>query len=264
MSAVRYEVLGSTATLTLDNPEKRNSINDELLDGLIAGLSAAEADRGVRSIVLTHNGGTFCAGADLSSAGKGDEELSPMERQRTLGLKAAALNRTMLTSSKPIIAAIHGHVRAGGMGFVACSDFVVAGPSATFGLSEVRIGVVAAMIGPIVLSRLGDRVAADWFLRGSAVSAQVAAAAGFVTRAVDGDIVTVEAAVEEILDDLRKASPKALAASKSLVNRGVISRIDREIDEMLELSASFFVSEEATVGMQAFLQKKAPAWVVDE
>ncbi len=263
MSAVRYEVQGSTASLTLDNPEKRNAINDEMLDGLIAGLAAAEADGGVRSIVLTHTGGTFCAGADLSTAGKGDEKLSPIERQRTLGLKAAALNRSMLTSHKPIIAAIHGHVRAGGMGFVAASDFVVAGPSATFGLSEVRIGVVAAMIGPIVLARLSDRVAADWFFRGGAVTAQDAAAAGFVTRAVDGDMVTVEAAVEEILGDLRKASPKALAASKALVNRRVISRMDQEIDEMLELSAGFFVSEEAQAGMQAFLQKKAPAWVVD-
>lgn len=264
MSSVRYEVEGSTAVLTLDNPEKRNAITDELLDGLIDGIDAAEADHSVRSIVLTHTGNTFCAGADLTSAGKGSESLSPTERQRASGLKAAGLNRKMLTSTKPIIAALHGHVRAGGMGFVSCCDFVVAGPKATFGLSEVRIGVVAAMIGPAVLSRLGDRVAAEWMLRGSAVSAEEAAHAGFITRAVDGENETVEQAVAEILSDLRKAAPRALAASKELVNRRVLARMDRENDEMLDLSARFFVGEDAKAGMQAFLQKTSPPWVVEE
>lgn len=267
MSPVQYAVTGSTATLTLDSPENRNAITPALLEGIADGLAAAVADEAVRSIVLTHTGGTFCAGADLKAASNREtsgENISPEERQRQTSRQASGSFRSLLECPKPIIAVINGHVRAGGMGFAAGCDFVVAGPKATFGLSEVRIGVVAAMIGPPVLARLGDRVAAEWILRGGPVSAQEAAAAGFITRAVDGEGVTVEQAVEEILSDLRKAAPAALAASKELVNRPTLERVRRDEEEMIALSARFFSSPEAAAGMGAFLQKTAPPWVVEQ
>ncbi|GAA1323623.1 enoyl-CoA hydratase-related protein [Leucobacter albus] len=283
MTSVRYEVSGSTATITLDNPEKRNAINPEMLAGLRSGLAAAEADAAVRAVVLTHTGNTFCAGADLSGQAVGESEASPEERLRESGAQAAEVTRLLAESPRPIIAAIHGHVRAGGMGFVASCDFVVAGPRATFGLSEVRIGVVAAIISPPVLARLGDRVAAEWMLRGGAVSAAEAAAAGFVTRAVGGagaeagaagaaagagagagaGEAAVAEAVGEILADLRKAAPGALAASKRLVNRALLARLDAETDEMIELSASGFASAEGQAGIQSFLQRTAPPWVLE-
>jgi enoyl-CoA hydratase len=169
----------------------------------------------------------------------------------------------MLASSKPIIGAINGHVRAGGMGFVGCCDFVVAGPKATFGLSEVRIGVVAAVISAPVLSRLGDRVASEWMLRGGAVSVTEAAAAGFITRAVDGEATTVEQAVEEILVDLRKAAPHALAVSKKIANRRVLDRYDRDLEEMLDISVAFFLGDDAKAGIAAFMQKTSPPWAID-
>lgn len=281
MTSVRYEVSGSTATITLDNPEKRNAITPEMLAGLRSGLAAAGADAAVRAVVLTHTGNTFCAGADLSGQAVGESEASPEERLRESGAQAAAVTRLLAESPRPIIAAIHGHVRAGGMGFVASCDFVVAGPRATFGLSEVRIGVVAAIISPPVLARLGDRVAAEWMLRGGAVSAAEAAAAGFVTRAVGGagaagaaagsgagagagaGEAAVAEAVGEILADLRKAAPGALAASKRLVNRALLARMDAETDEMIELSASGFASAEGQAGIQSFLQRTAPPWVLE-
>lgn len=267
MNPVRYAVSGSTATLTLDSPENRNAITPALLDGIVDGLTAAATDEAVRSIVVTHTGGTFCAGADLKAASNreasGGNRVSAEERQRQSSSQASATFRALLECPKPIIAAINGHVRAGGMGLVAGCDFVVAGPKATFGLSEVRIGVVAAMIGPPVLARISDRVAADWMLRGRPVSAAEAAAAGFITLAVDGNEVTGEQAVEEILSDLRKAAPSALAASKELVNRAALDRARRDEAEMIALSARFFSSPEATAGMGAFLQKTAPPWVMD-
>lgn len=263
MTAVTYEVDGSAAILTLDNPEKRNAITADMLAGITAGVAAAEADPSVRAIVLTHTGNTFCAGADLTGPVAGGGSASPVERIRASGEQAAAVNRLLAESSRPVVAAIHGHVRAGGMGFVASCDIVVAGPKATFGLSEVRIGVVAAIISSPVLSRIGDRVAAEWLLRGGPVSAAEAAAAGFITRAVDGESVSVDDAVESILDDLRKAAPGALAASKRLVNRRMLSRMDEEIDAMLDLSANGFASEEGQAGIQSFLQRTAPPWVLE-
>lgn len=259
MNAAQYEVTGSTATITLDIPEKRNAITDELLEDITAGVRAAERDTGVRAIVLTHTGTTFCAGADLTGP-VADSSEHPTERIARSGAQAAAVYRLLAESPRPIIAAINGHVRAGGMGFVACSDFVVAGPRATFGLSEVRIGVVAAIISPPVLSRISDRIAADWLLRGGAVTAMEAAAAGFVTRAVDDDTVSVDDAVTEILADLRKAAPAALAAAKRLVNREMIARMDRETDAMIKLSAEAFSNAEGQAGIQSFLQRTAPPW----
>lgn len=269
MSPVRYEVDGSTATLTFDSPENRNAMTPQLLEGLLDGLTRAEGDGSVRAVVLTHTGNVFCAGADLkgqsstSSGDTGESEKSKEVILRERGTFANGVVRKLVSCSKPVIAAIHGHVRAGGMGFVAACDVVIAGPKATFGLSEVRIGVVAAMIAPSVLSRLDGRTAAEWFLRGHVSSAEEAAQVGFISRAVDGAGVTVDEAVEEVLVDLRAAAPRALAASKKLVNRDVLARIDRESEEMIELSGSFFGAEDARAGMAAFFEKKSPPWVVD-
>lgn len=265
MSAVRYEVAGSTATITLDNPEKRNAITPELLAGITSGLAAAEANTAVRAIVLTHTGNTFCAGADLTAQRTAEATATdnPVARLRASGESAAAVMRLLAESPRPIIAAVNGHVRAGGMGFAASCDFVVAGPRATFGLSEVRIGVVAAIISPPVLSRIGDRVAAEWLLRGGPVSAGEAAAAGFITRAVGDEGTSVNSAVGEILADLRRAAPGALAASKRLVNRGMLARFDAETEEMLDLSAAGFSSAEGQAGIQSFLQRTAPPWNLD-
>lgn len=276
MSVVRYSVDGSTATITLDSPHNRNAITQALLDGISEGLEQAGADEAVRSIVLTHTGNVFCAGADLRDSA---DASAPQERGRA----ANTVIRKLLTCPKPIIAAVHGHVRAGGMGFAAACDMVVAGPRASFGLSEVRIGVVAAMIAPVVLARLDDRTAADWLLRARTVSAEEAEDAGFITRAItagqsgagtagqntdtagsDADTARadVDTAVEEILADLRRGAPKALAASKSIVNQRVLAEMDRREGEMIEFSGQFFTGDDARAGMQAFLDKTNPPWVV--
>ena len=261
MNAINYEVIGSTAWITLDSPERRNAITAELLEQFAAALGTANADQGVRAVVLGHTGSTFCAGADLSGAP--NEGTDPRERQMQLSKMTSAAFRSLLESPKPVIGAINGHVRAGGMGFAAGCDFVVAGPQATFGLSEVRLGLVAAMIAPPVLARLNDRHAADWMLRGRTVSAKEAAAAGFITQAVDGVDTTVEQAVTAILADLRLSAPAALAASKQLLNARVLRRWEREADDMIELSAHFFTAPDAAAGMRAFREKTAAPWVLD-
>lgn len=264
MSIATYAVTGSTATITLDSPKNRNAITQALLDGISDGLSQATADDTVRSIVLTHTGTVFCAGADLKETSGGDSGSSSQSDQRSRGQAANAVIREILTCPKPVIGAISGHVRAGGMGFTAACDMVVAGPKATFGLSEVRIGVVAALIAPVVLARLDDRTAMDWFLRARIVSPAEAKDAGFITQALAAEGSSVEEAVEEILADLRKAAPRALAASKNIVNRDVLESMDRHESDMIELSSQFFSADDAKAGMQSFIEKTTPPWVLSE
>lgn len=257
MSVVDYTLDGSTAVVTLDSPENRNAISRALLEGLDSAVARASADEAVRSIVLTHTGTVFCAGADLneSSHPAGGEGT-----RQNRGQAANSVIRSLLSCPKPIIGAIHGHVRAGGMGFVAACDLVVAGPKATFGLSEVRIGVVAAMIAPVVLARLGDRTAADWLLRARTVSPAEAQAAGFISHAVGADEGSVDDAVADILADLRKGAPRALAASKALVNRAILEHLDAREAEMIDLSGRFFASSDAEAGIKAFFDRTTPPW----
>lgn len=256
MSVVTYTVKGSTATITLDSPHNRNAISEALLEGIDEGISQAVEDEAVRSLVLTHTGTVFSAGADLKGSSK---TADPRARAQA----ANSVIRRLLTCPKPVIGAINGHVRAGGMGFTAACDMVVAGPQATFGLSEVRIGVVAAMIAPVVLARLDDRTAADWLLRARTVTAQEAMTAGFITHALPADGPSVDDVVDDILADLRKGAPQALAASKSIVNRAVLAAMDSREAEMIDLSGQFFSSSDAKAGMQAFFDKTPPPWVVE-
>lgn len=137
---VSYSVVGAVVRLTLDSPHNRNALSSTLVGQLRAGLAAAAANPDVRAVVLGHTGGTFCAGADLSEATTGDPQQAAVGRAHEL----VALLRAIVECPVPVIAAIDGHVRAGGMGLVGACDIAIAGPRSTFALTEVRIGVAPA------------------------------------------------------------------------------------------------------------------------
>ncbi|MBV9351984.1 MAG: enoyl-CoA hydratase family protein, partial [Mycobacterium sp.] len=174
------EYAGSTDTgkpyarLTLDSPHNRNALSTALVRQLHQGLRDAAADSAVRAVVLGHTGGTFCAGADLAEAAGGDPFDMAADRAREL----AALLRNIVESPLPVIAAIDGHVRAGGMGLVGACDIAVAGPRSTFALTEARIGVAPAIISLTLLPKMSARAAARYFLTGETFSAIDAAAIG--------------------------------------------------------------------------------------
>ncbi|AWK71611.1 enoyl-CoA hydratase [Rhodococcus oxybenzonivorans] len=244
---VRYEVSRGFATLTLDSPHNRNAISGRLVDQLLQGLRDAAADNDVRGVVLTHTGGTFCAGADLSETG-GDV------RSRTRQM--AELLRAIVELPKPVVARIDGHVRAGGMGLVGACDIAVAGPRSTFALTEVRLGLAASIISLTVLPRIDARAAGRYFLTGEKFGAHEAEAIGLISEsAQDPDDI-----VEEILDQFRQASPQGLAESKALITKALLADFDRYTDELTAQSARLFESEEAREGMMAFLQKRPPTW----
>lgn len=240
------------ARLTLDSPRNRNALSTTLVSQLHQGLRDAAADPAVRAIVLGHTGGTFCAGADLSEASGGDPFEMAAERAR----EAAALLRAIVESPLPVIGAIDGHVRAGGMGLVGACDIAVAGPRSTFALTEARIGVAPSIISLTLLPKMSARAAARYFLTGETFDAAVAAEIGLVTLAADD----VDATAASLVADIGRASPQGLAASKALTTAAVLAGFDRDAGQLSADSARLFVSDEAREGMLAFLQKRPPRW----
>ena len=249
---VSYTVDGAVARLTLDSPHNRNALSARLVGQLHDGLRRATGDPAVRAVVLGHTGGTFCAGADLSEASGGDPFDAALGRAREL----TATLRAIVECPVPVIAAVDGHVRAGGMGLVGACDIAIAGPRATFALTEARIGVAPAIISLTLLPKLSPRAAARYFVTGETFGAEQAARVGLVTEATDD----VAAAVDAITADLATASPQGLAASKALTTSAVLAGFDRDAERLAADSARLFVSEEAREGMQAFLEKRPPRW----
>ncbi|MGB9222743.1 enoyl-CoA hydratase family protein [Mycobacterium sp.] len=240
------------AKLTLNSPHNRNALSTGLVSQLHLGLRDAAADPAVRVVVLGHTGGTFCAGADLSQASGGDPHDMAVERGREM----AALMRAIVESPRPVIAAINGHVRAGGFGLVGACDIAVAGPASSFALTEARIGVAPAIISLTLLPKMSARAAARYYLTGEKFDAGEAAAIGLITMAVED----VDAAVASLVADIGKGSPQGLAASKALTTAAVLEGFDRDAERLAEESARLFVSDEAHEGMLAFLEKRAPNW----
>ncbi|MGZ4512273.1 MAG: enoyl-CoA hydratase family protein [Mycobacterium sp.] len=243
---------GPFARLTLNSPHNRNALSTVLVEQLHHGLRDAAADPAVRAVVLGHTGNTFCAGADLSEASGGDPFDMALARAREL----TAVLRAIVSSPLPVVAAIDGHVRAGGFGLVGACDIAVAGPRSTFALTEARIGVAPAIISLTLLPKLSPRAAARYYLTGETFGAGEAADIGLITMAAED----VEAAVGGLLADVGRGSPQGLAASKALTTAAVLEGFDRDAERLAEESARLFVSDEAREGMLAFLQKRAPSW----
>ncbi|WP_335933775.1 enoyl-CoA hydratase family protein [Streptomyces sp. PTD5-9] len=232
-------------TLTLDSPGNRNALSAALVGELSGALAACAADDAVRAVVLTHTGNTFCAGADLAA---------PPDPAAFV-----ALMRGIVALPKPVVARVTGHVRAGGLGLLSACDISVAGPGASFALTESRLGLAPAVISLPLLPRTEPRAAARYYLTGERFDAAEAARVGLVTLATEDD---VDQALAPVLDGLRRASPQGLAASKELVTATVLENFDRYAEDLIARSAELFASAEAREGMTAFLERRDPAWVL--
>lgn len=251
-SLVHYSVEGSVARLTLDSPDNRNALSTALVSQLHQGFTDATEEAGVRAVVLDHSGGTFCAGADLAEAAGRDPGDVAADRAREL----TRLLRRILQLPLPVIAAIDGHVRAGGLGLVGASDIAVAGQASTFALTEARIGVAPSIISLTLLPKMTARAAGRYFLTGEKFGADEAADIGLITVATDDVAATVAGLTAEI----GRGSPQGLATSKALTTAPILEAFDRHAEELTEQSARLFVSEDAREGMLAFLHKRPPRW----
>lgn len=249
---VRYELRGGAAYLTIDSPHNRNAISERLLADLSAGLDRAGSDDGARAVVLTHAGGTFCAGADLKEAAANGAGADP--KSRTLAMIGAM--RGVIECPKPVIAQVDGHVRAGGFGLIGSCDFVFAGPASSFAVTETRIGVAPAMVSLVLLPHLPSRVASSLLLTGRKFDAAQAAGYGLITAAVDDPA----AAVADQLAELQLCSPQGLRETKQILWHDVLASFDARSEPLADQSSRLFGSPESVEGITAFLQKRAPSW----
>jgi len=239
-------------TATLADVESRNALGPELVEGLREAVAAAGADPTVRALVVTNTGTTFCAGANLKQR-SGSSQRGP----RSGGFEE--LLHEIQTSPTPIVGRIAGHVVGGGNGLAAALDISIAADHVKFGFSEVRLGVAPAIISVVCLPKMRPGEAMEAFLRGHRFSASRAAELGLINRAVPAD--QLDAAVEEVLADLRKGGPRALGFAKRLVHEVPRMTTKDAFQWATALSNQLFAGDEAREGMAAFLQKRDPAWV---
>ena len=255
MTAVRVETDAGVMTVTLADVENRNALGAALLQGLHDAIAAANADAAVRAVVITNEGSTFCAGANL-------KERSGAKRTDAPSVGFEQVLNAIQTSPTPIIGRIAGHVVGGGNGLASALDISIASEDVKFGFTEVRLGVAPAIISVVCLPKMRSGEAMEAFLRGNRFPASQAAALGLINRAVPAD--QLDAAVEEVLADLRKGGPQALGFAKSLVYQ--VPRMDQKeaFRWTSRLSAELFAGEEAKEGMAAFLGRRKASWAAED
>jgi enoyl-CoA hydratase/methylglutaconyl-CoA hydratase len=242
---VQYAVSDAVATVTLDSPHNRNALSRQLVSELAARLDQAGADPDVKVVLLRSSGRVFCSGADLSEAASGGME----DGTRAI----VALQRALVAMGKAVVCEVAGPVRAGGIGLVAAADVAIVSQDATFALTEVKLGLAAAIISLTVHHRMTPRGAALATLGGEVFGGAEAAAYGLVTKAVPAEALAGE--VEAVCASLATGSRQGLRESKRILNRDLLARIDEHGEAMAELSTRLFASEEAREAMTAFLSR---------
>ena len=252
MSTVtRYEIRERAAWITLDSPANRNALSAPLVSELGQHLRAAVADDAVRAIVLTGAGPAFCAGADLKN--RGDAVVRGGGPNPFIEIL-----RLMWEGPKPVVVAANGHAFGGGVGLVAAADIAIAVEGATFSFSEVRVGVIPAMISVVVLPKIGANQAMRLFLTGARFDAREAKGYGLVHHVAPADGLV--AAAEEQVRTLALGGPIAVAEAKRLIRTVARLPMDEAFAYAEAKIAALFASEEAAEGMMAFAQKRKPRW----
>ena len=245
MGALRIERDGDVLRVTLARPDSRNAFDA----ALIGELSEAFVDVGTaRAVVLSGEGASFCAGADV------EWMRASVDLDREANVADANALRGMLEAidrcPAPVVAVVHGHALGGGVGLVAVADIVLADPGTVFAFSEVKLGIVPALISPYALRRIGESAARRYFVTGERFDAETALRIGLVHE-VTRDL---EAALASLLGELRTAGPRAARHAKRLV-------LDRpDGPETARLIAERRTSDEGQEGLRAFLERRRPAW----
>ena len=245
---VRSQVKGGIATVTLDSQHNRNALSTQLLTELGDELDTVLGAAGTRVVVLRHEGPAFCAGADLKerAALNGPPDSRPM----------VAVMQRLMDAPCPTIASVEGAARAGGIGLMAACDLVVVHPSVTFALTEVRIGVAAAIISVPILRRVPAGKIAAAMLTGEPFDTAYAREIGLVTHVADD----VPATVARLCEGVLAGAPRAVAVTKQLLRQVPEMERDAAFAAMRALSDELFGGPDAAEGMRAFAEKRAPVW----
>ncbi|MEE3325857.1 MAG: enoyl-CoA hydratase-related protein [Myxococcota bacterium] len=258
MNPVKVKTEQGIMTATLADVENRNALGMALLAGLNEALDAAEADDGIRALVITNEGSTFCAGANLKERSGAAQAAAPPKN--AIGFEE--MLEKIQHASIPVIGRIAGHVVGGGNGLAASLDIAIAQEDVKFGFTEVRLGVIPAIISVVCLPKMRPGEAMEAFLRGNRFPASKAADYGLISRAVPAD--QLDTAVEEVLSDIRKGGPNALSLAKRLVYDVPAMETKEAFQYTSRLSGQLFAGEEAKEGMAAFLGKRKAAWAEED
>jgi methylglutaconyl-CoA hydratase len=251
-----YDRRGDAIWLTMNRPDVRNALARELVQALRDGVDRASNDPDARAIVIAGAGRVFCAGADVNQyrvASNRDELLAD-------GGRLFDLLETMTVAPKPVIARVQRAAFGGAMGLIAAADLVVAADDTRFSLSEARLGLVAAMIGTSVVRAIGPRHARAMMLLAEPFGVDEALRTGLIQRAVpEADL---DQAVEEWVAQIRANAPGSMRDSKLLVNDIAFGNLslDEHRRRCMELAADRRADPEGQEGMNAFLEKRPPAW----
>ena len=253
LEATLYDVKDGAAWITLNRPENRNALSAALVNELYHHLLEANKDPAVRSIVITGNGTAFCAGADLKSPPgasiDGGGEAVPYPD----------VLKQIVNSEKPVIAAVNGAAFAGGLGLVGAADIVITVQDVQFSFSEVRIGVIPAVISVVCLPKLGTHHGMKLFLTGERFTGQQAVDFGLAHRAVPA--AQLIEAVQEEIDMINLGGPNAIIECKKLVRQVPGLSMQKGFDLTGSWSVKMFKSKEGEEGMASFREKRKPSWV---
>lgn len=255
LATVNVHTLNGTAFITMNRPDRRNAFNSQMVADLTEAFQSLQ-DNECRCVVLSGEGSAFSAGADLNY----------MKQIRDAGEEAniadamalANLIELIYTFPKPVIARIPGPAIGGGLGLIAACDMAIAKQGSFFAFSEVKLGLIPAVIGPIVVKKIGESAARRYMLTGDRFHAEAAQAMGLVHQVVvQGDL---DSAVRKLADTVEQAGPKALTACKELIRRCGEEPLDSLKEWTAEQIAGLRASDEGQEGMASFLDKREPAW----
>lgn len=247
---------GTSLCLALNRPHQRNALNTELVETLTEALCRAGADKQIRTIVLTGEGTSFCAGADLAALKKLQGATVEENHEDCLALKN--LFKGFASCPKPLVAAVNGPALAGGCGLASCCDLILASPEATFGYPEVKVGFVAAMVLVLLARQVGERRAREMLLTGRAYHASEAEKWGLVY-----EIIPAEKLLDEALSlahQLASGAPAALGLTKELLWRTSGMPVGLALDLAADSNVLARTHPDMHEGLSAFLEKRSPAW----
>lgn len=248
MGALRVERDGDVLRVTLARPDTRNAFDA----ALIAELAEAFVDVGTaRAVVLAGEGKSFCAGADIEWM-RSSADLSYDENVADANALRAMLE-AIDGCPAPVVAVVQGHALGGGVGLVACADVAIAHPRAVFAFSEVKLGIVPAVISPFAIGKIGESAARRYFVTGERFDAPTALRIGLVHEVADD----LDGALDTLLDELRTAGPRAARHAKRLV------RERPDGPDTARRIAERRTSEEGQEGLRAFLERRRPSWAPD-
>ena len=260
METILYEIDEPIARITLNRPEIHNAFNDTMLTELIDVFQEIQDRKGqIRVVILTGNGKSFCAGADLHWMKK-MINYSYEENIEDSNRVSECMYR-LYTLPQPTIARVNGAAIGGGMGLVSACDIVIAQENAAFSLSEVKLGLVPACISPYVIKRAGEAKCREFFLSGERIDAQKALSAGLVNVVVPYE--ELDTAVDDWKDRFLKNGPEAMAVCKELLENVPGMRLDEAKSYTADGIAKLRISKEGQEGMNAFLEKRKPFWRIE-